>query len=249
MSATPVPTVAAPTTGADPRVSATSAAATDRSVGFRRRATAVAMVVGAAGPLVANTAYAWATRAGGDDSTGANTLALYSAHATAVEIATVAVLVGVMFLVPGLLGVLRLVRTSTPRLGLTAVVLMVAGYVAYVSMNGANLLDTALGQRGLDAADAIEAAQTAPASAPFGLVFIVGNLLGTLLLAVAVLRTRALPRLAGVGLLAWPVLHVAGLVAGTEWFEVAGAALQLVGLAVLATVASRLTDDEWVARG
>ena len=49
MSATPVPTVAAPTTGADPRVSATSAAATDRSVGFRRRATAVAMVVGAAG--------------------------------------------------------------------------------------------------------------------------------------------------------------------------------------------------------
>jgi hypothetical protein len=63
------------------------------------------------------------------------------------------------------------------------------------------------------------------------LLFVLGNLVGTLLLGLALLRSRRVPLWTAAEVLAWPPLHVTGLVAGSEWFEVAGAALQAVGLA------------------
>jgi hypothetical protein len=61
---------------------------------------------------------------------------------------------------------------------------------------------------------------------------VVGNLLGTLLLAAALLRSHAVPAWAALAVMAWPPLHVTGLVVGSEWFEVTGAVLQGVGFAV-----------------
>ena len=61
-------------------------------------------------------------------------------------------------------------------------------------------------------------------------IFILGNMVGTLLLGLALVRSRAVPTWAAAGLLIWPVLHVLGLfVLGNEWPEVLGAALQMVG--------------------
>ncbi|MFI6921681.1 hypothetical protein ACIBIZ_17160 [Nonomuraea spiralis] len=65
------------------------------------------------------------------------------------------------------------------------------------------------------------------------LLFALGNLVGTLLLGVALLRSRVVPLGAAAAVLAWPPLHVIGLVAGSEWFEVAGAVLQAAGLAIV----------------
>ena len=62
------------------------------------------------------------------------------------------------------------------------------------------------------------------------LLFVVGDLVGTLLVGVALLRNRTVPTWAAVGVLLWPPLHVVGLVVGSEWFEVVGASLQAVGM-------------------
>ena len=39
--------------------------------------------------------------------------------------------------------------------------------------------------------------------------------------------------------MAWPPLHVIGLVVGNEWFEVIGAVLQAVGFAAIAVAVLR----------
>ncbi|GGT37057.1 hypothetical protein ACFFV7_27975 [Nonomuraea spiralis] len=54
-----------------------------------------------------------------------------------------------------------------------------------------------------------------------------------LLLGLALLRSHVVPLGAAAAVLAWPPLHVIGLVAGSEWFEVAGAVLQAAGLAIV----------------
>lgn len=62
-------------------------------------------------------------------------------------------------------------------------------------------------------------------------LFVVGNVAGTFLLGLALLRSHAVAAWAAIAVMAWPVLHIIGVAAGTEWFEVAGAALQAAGLA------------------
>jgi hypothetical protein len=66
-----------------------------------------------------------------------------------------------------------------------------------------------------------------------GPLFVLGNIIGTFLLGLALIRARTAGRLAGYGLIAWPVLHVASF---DPLFEVAGATLQAVGF-VLAAMA------------
>ncbi|OPG10633.1 hypothetical protein B1L11_22815 [Microbispora sp. GKU 823] len=83
-----------------------------------------------------------------------------------------------------------------------------------------------------DYAAVVDGAQSDPSAVWVFLLFVLGNLVGTLLLGLALLRARVVPLWAAAGIMAWPLLHVIGLVAGTEWFEVAGALTQAVGLAV-----------------
>jgi hypothetical protein len=65
------------------------------------------------------------------------------------------------------------------------------------------------------------------------LLFVLGNLVGTFLLGLALLRSHAVPAWAAAAVMAWPPLHITGLIVGSEWFEVTGAALQGIGFAVV----------------
>ncbi len=112
---------------------------------------------------------------------------------------------------------------------------MIGGYVVYFGAAMRGLTDLAMADRGGpigDYAAVLDAANEA--AIPFLLLFVLGNILGTLLLGIALLRARTAPAWAAAAICAWPVLHVTGLIAGTEWFEVAGATLQAVGFATLA---------------
>ncbi|AYG04461.1 hypothetical protein [Gryllotalpicola protaetiae] len=221
----------------------------DPTAGFRRFCTAVALPLGILAQAVVNLAYALATLNGGDDSTAANAMELYSSEEGLLRLATVALIVGVMILIVGLPTATRVLRPTRPRLALIAVALMGAGYISYAVVSGTNWLVMALGEHHVDAAAAIDASQNDPSAQPWFLVFVAGNLVGTLLLGLAALLSRGVPKLAGVLIIAWPVLHVTGLIAGSEWFEVAGAILETVGLAMVAAIALRLPLDEWRTRG
>jgi hypothetical protein len=62
------------------------------------------------------------------------------------------------------------------------------------------------------------------------LLFVVGNVVGTFLLGLALVRTRTAGRIAGYGLMAWPVLHLIDF----PFAETIGATAQAVGFALAA---------------
>ncbi len=77
----------------------------------------------------------------------------------------------------------------------------------------------------------IDTSQADAALAWLFVLFVLGNLAGTLLLGLPLLRSNVVAAWAAVAVLAWPVLYVTALVAGSEWIEAAGAAQQAAGLA------------------
>ncbi|MGW5668569.1 hypothetical protein [Micromonospora sp. NPDC003776] len=208
----------------------------------RRVGTAGAMFLAPWGFVVANAGYAWATRNGGSDETGAGSIALAAAQPTPIRVGAIAALLGCLLIIPATLGAMGFTRTRANRLGLLGGSLMIGGYVAYFGAVMTGFVALAMAERGGptgDYAAVLDAASNA--AIPFLLLFVAGNLLGTLLLGIALLRAGTVPIWAAAGICAWPLLHVAGLLAGTEWFEVAGAALQAVGFAALAVRLLRST--------
>jgi hypothetical protein len=61
------------------------------------------------------------------------------------------------------------------------------------------------------------------------LTFVIGNLVGTFLLGLALMRARVVPRWAAVLVLVWPVAHILGGPPG----EIVGTAAEAVGLALV----------------
>ena len=180
---------------------------------------------------------------------GAETLAFYAEHAQEMTAAMVVSLVGSLLVIPGVLAALRVLRRSRPRLSLAAGILMIAGYVSYFGIVFTDFDALALGAGGVDAGAAMDAVQANPFAILFFLVFVAGNLVGTLLLGVAVILSRDVPWWVGALIIGWPVGHVTNLVVGNEWFAVAGGTLEVVGLAFVAAAALRMTNADWSVRG
>ena len=89
-------------------------------------------------------------------------------------------------------------------------------------------------------AEALDAAQGEVAGIAVFVLFALGNIVGTLLLAIGLLRSRAVPPWAAFGILLWPVLHVVGLVFfPNEVPQVIGAVTQAVGFGACAVLLRR----------
>jgi hypothetical protein len=215
----------------------TPSAALDRT---RRIGSAVALLLAPWGFVITNSGYAWAIRNGGSDETGAGALSLAGSNPGLFRLVVVAGALGCLLLVPAVLATMRLARRSWPVfLGGT---LMVGGYICYFGVLLSNMTIIAMAERGgplADYAAVLDAGQADRTTAWVFLLFIVGNLIGTLLLAIGLLRSRAIPVWAAISIMLWPPLHVTGLVVGSEWFEVTGAALQAIGFAGVAAVLLR----------
>ncbi|MDR6684691.1 hypothetical protein J2Y41_000238 [Arthrobacter sp. 1088] len=56
-------------------------------------------------------------------------------------------------------------------------------------------------------------------------------------------------RWAGALIICWTIGHVINIIVGNEWFAVAGGALEIVGLTLVAAAVWRSTNADWVARG
>jgi hypothetical protein len=121
--------------------------------------------------------------------------------------------------------------------------MMIAGYICYFGVLISSYAILAMAEHGGPGADfaaVIEAKESEPSSVWVFLVFVVGNLIGTALFAVGLLRSRAVPMWAALGILSWPPLHVFGLIfLPNEVPQVVGAVLQAVGFAGCAAVLMR----------
>lgn len=236
-------------------------AVTDPTVGFRRVAAALALPLGFVLQLASNTIYAIVSSESGLSDTGAaaETLEFYARYPDAFRAASLLAMVGVLVIVSGLPAAVRVLRPWKPRLALWAVVLMTAGYICYFGIVATNfgtlaLAETDGGPHDPRAVSVLEASGS-PLLMPFFLLFVIGNIVGTALLALAVVlasrRSDAPVRAwAGFAVLGWPVGHILNVFVGLgEWFAVAGGALEVVGLCALTAVALRTTNALWAARG
>jgi hypothetical protein len=192
--------------------------------------------------VVANAAYAWAIRDGGSDVDGAATLALAAADGDLLRVALVAVMLGGILIVPAVLGFLRLAPTS--RLVAVGGALMAAGYICYAGVAQTGFVPLAMAERGGpmdDYAAVLDAAVMDPAAMWAFLVFILGNLVGTLVLAVGLWLSRTAPRWAALAIASWPPLHIIGLAfLPNEVPQVLGAILQALGFAGCAIALLRI---------
>jgi hypothetical protein len=218
----------------------TSAPGTSTTAGtikFRSIALAGALFVAPWGFVVANGTYAWITRTGGSDLTGADALTLAAAHPGAYRLAMVMAMVGSLLMVPAAIGAMRLTHRRAARLGLIGGLLVAGGYICYFALVRADTITLAMAARGdhlADYAKAIDGSLGGASAIWVNLTFLIGNIVGTFLLGLALLRSRSVYGWACWGVLAWSVLHIAGIVLGTELFEVAGALAQALGFAGVA---------------
>jgi hypothetical protein len=211
-----------------------------RTASTRRVGLALAMLIAPWFIVAAETVHAIVSPGGADDLDPAVALAKTADHPTLTAWGGLAGMLGALLLVPAVLGVMRLVRTGAARLGLVGGVLTAAGYVAYFALLfhgvGTEQAMVSVGGSMHQNVEILDKFMTQPWTVWVGPLFVLGNIVGTFLLGMALVRSRAAGRMAGFGLVAWPVLHV---VSFHPLFEVAGATLQALGFALAATVLLR----------
>jgi hypothetical protein len=227
----------------DDQVQSTASAADPfaRTARTRRLGLALAMLAAPWFIVMSETAHSISNPDGKDDIDPAVALAIASHHTTLQRWSSFAALVGAMLLIPAVLGVMRLVRTRAAWLGLIAGVLTAAGYVCYFGLvlQGA-FTETAMASVGGSTSQNVDVLNAtmndALGTGWVGPAFVLGNIVGTFLLGLALIRARTAGRWAGYGLIAWSILHV---VSFSPWVEVAGATAQAIGFAVAATALIR----------
>jgi hypothetical protein len=224
------------------RTSTDSAVLTRR---IRRLGGALALILAPWGFVITNASYAWMIRNGGSDETGAKALALAAAGPDLLRLCLVAGMIGCLLIIPAVMTALTLAWRS--RLAFVGGSLMIAGYVCYFGVLLSNVTIITMAEHGgplADFAAVIDASQSDTATGWVFPIFIVGNLLGTLLFAIGLLRSHTVPIWAAILIMLWPPLHVAGLFLGGEVLEVIGAILQAIGFAGLAAAVLRRSSQE-----
>jgi hypothetical protein len=198
----------------------------------RRVSQALALIVAPWAFVVANAGDILTSDRGLDDTTSRGALLIAAAHPFADKWFTFAAMLGCLLFVPAVLGAMGLVRVKAARVGLAGGVLMITGYICYFAMLFQGYATIALAEHGGASPDNV-AVQDLMMNQGFfigvALTFVVGNLIGTFLLGLALLRARVVPRWAAALVLVWPVAHVLG----GPWGEVLGAAAEAVGLVVV----------------
>ncbi len=225
--------------------------AADPTAGFRRWSTSVALPAAIAAQLICNTLYSIATTiTGATDDGGEGTLIIAGEQTGLWLAANWFAILGSLLIIPGAVAAIRVLRPARPRLALIAVTLWAAGYVCYLGINAASFYSIGFATVGVTGPD-VQAAWAIgdELRLPLNIVFLLGNMPGTILLGITALISRDIPKFAGIGILAWFVFHLVGLIASNEWFEVAGGILQVAGLSVIASKALHLPLEEWRARG
>jgi hypothetical protein len=156
-------------------------------------------------------------------------------------------LIATFTLLPGVLAVGRLARRGAPKLTAAAMLLVVPGYLALTYMIGTDLVLWTGARAGLDAPTLAELAGTVhPASNVAVAVFVLGHVIGTVLLGLALLRSRTVPAWAAiVTAAAQPAHFVAFVILGSPTLDAAAWTANAVAFAMVGMAIVRTPDDAW----
>jgi hypothetical protein len=152
-----------------------------------------------------------------------------------------------MTMTPAVIFAGRAVGRSAPRLVAVATPLLVVGYLSLawlVATDAAVLFAVRHDIPAETAATMYEGFH--PVIYVAGGLFVVGHVLGTILLGIGMLRGRMVPAWAAwATIVAQPIHFVAAVILGSHWLDLVGWGLNAVGFAALSIAILRLPDDEW----
>ena len=144
--------------------------------------------------------------------------------------------IGILTLVPGLFAAARVCRDASPRLTAWALALSVPGYLSLGMVVGSDHLlwsATHASLSGTDAAAVIDAGHPSIEVA-IG-VFVLGHVIGTVLLGLALLRSGRIPAWAGWAIAVSQPLHfIATVILGSPQVDFVAWSLTAIGMAVVA---------------
>ncbi len=149
--------------------------------------------------------------------------------------------VGILTLVPGLYAVAGVCRDAAPRLTAWALALAVPGYLSLGMFLGADHILWSVTDAGLSAADSAAVVEAGHPSIDVAIgVFVLGHVVGTVLLGLALLRSGRIPAWAAWAVAVSQPLHfVATVILGSPQVDFVAWMLTAVGLAVVARVILR----------
>ena len=171
-----------------------------------------------------------------------------AAHPGAQRLAVWLGLVAVLTLLPGALAAIRLLRRYTPLLATWIAALLVPGYLGMTALIVADAGTLGAIDLRLPAGQVTElsdATFAVPTMTILVLLFVVGHIVGTLLLGIAAFRAQLMPRPVAGALAVSQFVHLAAVIGGWPVVDLLAWTTTAVGMAFLARVVLRTPDDEW----
>jgi hypothetical protein len=183
-----------------------------------------------------------------EDAPAAQQLRDYAAHAGAAKASNVALL-ALLLLVPAMLATARLARRGAPKLAFAGGALASLGWLAGLIAFGGQQIALYQGAKLADRAGAAALIDGVSKDPVFGTligVFVLGHIVGMIILGVALWRSRAVPVWAAGLFVAYPILHFVGH-AVSPAVDYAGGAALLVSAVVVAARIMRTPNEQWDA--
>lgn len=170
---------------------------------------------------------------------GEELIAIAARETSAVHAAALLWFLAVLLMIPAAITAMRLTRDRSALAASLGGGLLVVGYVCSLMLITITEVAVGIGKYDISTTaggQLIEDSQLV-LNAMF-ILFALGNLIGTPLLGVAMLRSRVVPVWAAALFIVWPAIHITGLASDVKWFAVVGFACQipafgLLGLRVL----------------
>ncbi|MEX2134239.1 MAG: hypothetical protein WEB67_08870 [Acidimicrobiia bacterium] len=161
-------------------------------------------------------------------------------------------LLATVLFIPVALGLTHLVRPGAPRLGLVGGALALIGVVGYSAMHGADIVFLEMVKHDVSqipATQIVESFESSTGGTSVLALFLIGMFLGTLLLATALWRTRAAPRLAAGLIILFLVIDAVGAIAGIKPVNLVAHTLLIVGSGWVGLSVLAMTPEEWDLHG
>ncbi len=158
--------------------------------------------------------------------------------------------VAMLTLLPGVLFVAKVARRNAPRLTAAAILLLVPGYTAFGLLVAGDATTWYGVTHDLPESAVVDLYSGGhPAILASTGVFVVGHVVGTVLLGTALLRGHVIPAAAAwLVIIAQPLHFVAAVILGSHELDLVAWGANAVGFAAVSLAILRMSNDEWEVR-
>lgn len=156
--------------------------------------------------------------------------------------------VAVFTLLPGAFAAIRLVRPHMPVFSAWIAAFLIPGYLGMTALFATDAVAMAGTDLGLEPPLVTKVSAAVFALPSFGvmvMMFIVGHIVGMVLLGIAAYGSRLIPRAPAILLAISQPLHLTAVILATPWLDLLGWGLTAMGMAFFSVRLTRMDDADW----